>query len=153
MVIILCAINPKDINCDSCGKSAIILNYKISSNRYNKYPHIIKKDMTRILSKLMEAFPKAKISFVNHFKVRDGFRVIRLKGFHYQVNTINFDYQMNCIMQKANYMIDEYTTASSIKHHIGICIRGNGYTLKFDEMRNMVLDAIKANNPFGVITR
>ena len=101
----------------------------------------------------MEAFPKAKISFVNHFKVRYGFRVIRLKGFHYQVNTINFDYQMNCIMQKANYMIDEYTTASSIKHHIGIRIKGKGYTLKFNDIRNLVLDTIKANELFGVITR
>ena len=153
MVIILCVVNPKDINCDGCGKSAIILNYKISSHGYNKYPHVIKKDMTRILSKLMEVFPKASISFVNHFKVCEGFIVRRLKGSHYQVNTINFDHQMNCIMQKANYMIDEYATASSIKHYIGIRIKDNGYTLKFDEMRNMVLDAIEVNDSFGVIIR
>ena len=148
MVIILCVVNPKDINCDVCKKSKIIINYKISSHGYNKYPHVIKKDMTRILSKLMEVFPKASISFVNHFKVHDGFIVDHLKGSHYKVNTINFDYQMNCIMQKASYLIDEYDTSSSIIHYIGIRIKGKGYTLKFDEMRNIVLDAIN-----GVIIR
>ena len=81
MVIILYAVNPKDIGCDICKKSKITLNYEISSYSYNKYPHVIKKDMTRILSKLMEEFPKAKISFVNHFKVRYVFRVIRLKEY------------------------------------------------------------------------
>ena len=58
---------------------------------------------------------------------------------------------MNCIMQKANYMIDEYSSASSINHYIGIRIKG--YNLKFDDIRNMVMDAIKANESFGVITR
>ena len=153
MVIILYAVNPKDIGCDICKKSKICLNYEISSYSYNKYPHIIKKDMTRILSKLMEEFPKAKISFVNHYKVSNRYSVIRLKGFNYQVNTINFDYQMNWIIKKANYMIDEYAAASSINHYIGIRIKGKGYTLKFNDIRNMVLNAIKANESFGVITR
>ena len=153
MVIILYAVNPKDISCDICGKSKITLNYEISSYGFNKYPHVIKKDMTRILIKLMEAFPKAKISFVNHYKISDRYSVIRLKGFDYQVNTINFDYQMNWIIKKANYMIDKYAAASSINHNIGIRIKGRGYNLKFDDIRNMVMDAIKANESFGVITR
>ena len=151
MVIILCVVNPKDINFEGFGKFSIILNYKISSHGYNKYPHVIKKDMTRILSKLMEVFPKASISFVNHFKVYDCLIVRHLKGPHYQVNTIHFDYRMNCIMQKAKYLTDEYATASSIKHYIGIHIKNKGYTLKFDEIRNMVLDAIEVK--FDVIIR
>ena len=118
MVIVLYAVNPKDIGCDICGKSKITLNYEISSKSYNKYPDVIKKDMTRILSKLMEEFPKAKISFVNHYIVSDLYSVRRLRGFDYQVNTTNFDYKINCIIKKVNFMINEYAASSSINHNI-----------------------------------
>ena len=153
MVIILYAVNPKDIGCDICKKSKICLNYEISSYSYNKYLHVIKKDMTRILSKLMEEFPKAKISFVNHYKIIDLYSVIRKKELDYQVNTINFEDHLNWTIKKINRMIDEYASASSINHYIGIRIKGKGYTLKFNDIRNLVLDAIKANESFGVITR